>query len=210
MFCLHFLSLPVKYPFPLWRLFFILVFHPAQIPCEHCVPVSGVLICKWNKKFILWNMAPLGGVEVLGVHTVGVWRWKDIPHDLHCVICDNAFELPCAQCDAPGDACPPAFGSCGHIFHLHCIGTCALLTCAHLSSCTYTTRAMFRYTCSESNRICCACLFRIIFTEDYFDLVGVCTWMHTYVEFSFASKGLCRAAAASALQTILSGSYATN
>lgn len=67
-------------------------------------------------------MSPSGGLEILGVHVVGVWRWKDIPRDLHCVICDNAFELPCAQCDAPGDACPPAFGACGHIFHLHCIG----------------------------------------------------------------------------------------
>ncbi|OEH74706.1 anaphase-promoting complex subunit 11 [Cyclospora cayetanensis] len=67
-------------------------------------------------------MAPGGRLEVLAVHTVGVWRWKDIPKDLQCVICENAFELPCAQCDAPGDSCPPAFGSCGHIFHLHCIG----------------------------------------------------------------------------------------
>ncbi|KAL8443305.1 hypothetical protein Emag_005952 [Eimeria magna] len=67
-------------------------------------------------------MSCTDGLEVLGVHVVGVWRWKGVPADLHCVICDNAFELPCAQCDSPGDACPPAFGACGHVFHLHCIG----------------------------------------------------------------------------------------
>ncbi|CDJ38479.1 Anaphase promoting complex subunit 11, related [Eimeria tenella] len=60
-------------------------------------------------------------LEVLAVHTVGVCRWKEVPEDLHCVICDNPFELPCAACDTPGDECPPAFGACGHIFHLHCI-----------------------------------------------------------------------------------------
>ncbi|CDI79092.1 hypothetical protein, conserved [Eimeria acervulina] len=61
-------------------------------------------------------------IAISGVHTVGVIRWKGIPNDLHCVICENFFEIPCPNCENPGENCPPAFGACGHIFHLHCIG----------------------------------------------------------------------------------------
>lgn len=63
-------------------------------------------------------------IDVLGMHVVGCWRWGAVPSDLHCVICENPFELPCASCEIPGDSCPPAFGLCGHVFHLHCIGAC--------------------------------------------------------------------------------------
>jgi anaphase-promoting complex subunit 11 len=33
----------------------------------------------------------------------------------------NAFESPCPNCKIPGDECPPLEGTCGHLFHLHCI-----------------------------------------------------------------------------------------
>lgn len=61
-------------------------------------------------------------IRVRQVHLVGGWRWTGIPADEKCGICSNAFEVHCNVCDKPGESCPPAFGACGHIFHLHCIG----------------------------------------------------------------------------------------
>ncbi|KAF8820176.1 putative anaphase promoting complex subunit 11 [Cardiosporidium cionae] len=56
------------------------------------------------------------------MHVTAVWRWQGAPRDTQCVICDNPFEMTCNQCKEPGIECPPAFGKCGHTFHLHCIG----------------------------------------------------------------------------------------
>lgn len=77
------------------------------------------------KDYKCTEMTGQDAVEVVGMHVVGSWRWGAVPSDLHCVICENAFELPCANCEIPGDFCPPAFGLCGHVFHLHCIGVYA-------------------------------------------------------------------------------------
>lgn len=50
---------------------------------------------------------------------VATWNW-DIS-DPHCVICMNAFEMPCPQCKYAGEDCAPIQGQCGHHFHMHCI-----------------------------------------------------------------------------------------
>ncbi|KYK64903.1 putative anaphase promoting complex subunit 11 [Toxoplasma gondii TgCatPRC2] len=69
------------------------------------------------------SLSPHSRVRVRHVHFVGGWRWAGVPPDEKCGICSNAFEVHCSACDRPGEACPPAFGACGHVFHLHCIGT---------------------------------------------------------------------------------------
>ncbi|CBZ50791.1 conserved hypothetical protein [Neospora caninum Liverpool] len=65
-------------------------------------------------------VGPCYRVRVRHIHFVGAWRWAGIPPDEKCGICSNAFEVHCNACDKPGEACPPAFGACGHVFHLHC------------------------------------------------------------------------------------------
>ncbi len=50
----------------------------------------------------------------------GFWKWS-LGDNEECSICMLSFESPCTNCNKPGDSCPPIEGSCGHIFHMHCI-----------------------------------------------------------------------------------------
>ncbi|UZJ53403.1 hypothetical protein CBS101457_002723 [Exobasidium rhododendri] len=52
---------------------------------------------------------------------VGYWVWDVKDEDDICGICQNAFDGVCGTCDEPGDQCPLLFGTCSHIFHMHCI-----------------------------------------------------------------------------------------
>jgi len=47
------------------------------------------------------------------------WKW-DVDDDL-CGICRNSFQGFCPDCKFPGDDCPPVWGACKHVFHMHCI-----------------------------------------------------------------------------------------
>ena len=38
-----------------------------------------------------------------------------------CGICRSAFDDTCPDCTTPGDDCPPVWGVCKHMFHMHCI-----------------------------------------------------------------------------------------
>jgi anaphase-promoting complex subunit 11 len=38
-----------------------------------------------------------------------------------CGICRQAFDDTCPDCAVPGDDCPPVWGACNHMFHMHCI-----------------------------------------------------------------------------------------
>ena len=40
-----------------------------------------------------------------------------------CGICRTSFDMTCSNstCLFPGEPCPPAWGVCGHQYHLHCI-----------------------------------------------------------------------------------------
>lgn len=40
-----------------------------------------------------------------------------------CTICRSLFSSPCVNCEVSGitDACPFQEGTCGHMFHMHCI-----------------------------------------------------------------------------------------
>lgn len=59
--------------------------------------------------------------QITGIHLAAKWKWKDVPPDLECMICHNSFEVGCTMCKKASEVCPPAFGNCSHIFHLHCI-----------------------------------------------------------------------------------------
>ena len=61
-------------------------------------------------------------IKVKRVKAVAKWAWavsKDA--DECCGICRNQFDACCSACKAPGDECPPVFGKCSHVFHMHCI-----------------------------------------------------------------------------------------
>lgn len=60
-------------------------------------------------------------VTVKKIHTVARWKWIGTSSDGVCAICNNSFESTCADCYVSRDTCPPAFGKCGHHFHLHCM-----------------------------------------------------------------------------------------
>mmetsp|Transcript_13863 Transcript_13863/g.19146 ORF Transcript_13863/g.19146 Transcript_13863/m.19146 type:complete len:86 (+) Transcript_13863:43-300(+) len=59
-------------------------------------------------------------VKINRWHSVGRWRWQVGENDM-CAICRAPFEACCPECNAPGDNCPPAWGNCSHVLHLHCI-----------------------------------------------------------------------------------------
>jgi anaphase-promoting complex subunit 11 len=52
-------------------------------------------------------------------HAVAVWQW-DANEDV-CGICRMAFDACCPDCRVPGDGCPPVWGQCNHVYHMHCI-----------------------------------------------------------------------------------------
>ncbi|PVU92122.1 hypothetical protein BB561_004032 [Smittium simulii] len=51
---------------------------------------------------------------------VATWRWNTETEDI-CGICRLEFDACCPQCLFPGETCPIVEGTCGHIFHKHCI-----------------------------------------------------------------------------------------
>ncbi|PVV03362.1 hypothetical protein BB560_002161 [Smittium megazygosporum] len=51
---------------------------------------------------------------------VAYWKWNVSSDDI-CGICRLDFDSSCPSCPFPGDSCPIVDGSCGHIFHTHCI-----------------------------------------------------------------------------------------
>lgn len=85
-------------------------------------------------------------VHVQEWSAVGYWVWDVKDEDDICGICQNAFDGVCGTCEEPGDQCPlcelinsnveihcdylcsacvpfvlTVFGTCSHIFHMHCI-----------------------------------------------------------------------------------------
>ncbi|GAA6064697.1 hypothetical protein JCM10212_005765 [Sporobolomyces blumeae] len=46
---------------------------------------------------------------------------EDDDEDDVCGICRVAFDGCCPDCKVPGDACPPIWGECTHVFHMHCL-----------------------------------------------------------------------------------------
>mmetsp|Transcript_707 Transcript_707/g.1071 ORF Transcript_707/g.1071 Transcript_707/m.1071 type:complete len:86 (+) Transcript_707:84-341(+) len=58
-------------------------------------------------------------VKIKSWHAVGSWKW--IVSDTDCGICRMPFDSFCSDCKYPGDDCPPVWGACTHIFHMHCI-----------------------------------------------------------------------------------------
>ncbi|GAA6016382.1 hypothetical protein JCM11491_002392 [Sporobolomyces phaffii] len=38
-----------------------------------------------------------------------------------CGICRVAYDGCCPDCKVPGDSCPPIWGECTHVFHMHCL-----------------------------------------------------------------------------------------
>ena len=58
-------------------------------------------------------------ISVEQIVGVGFWRWRK--GDATCHICFQLHEIPCPDCFAPGDTCPPVHSVCGHSFHRHCL-----------------------------------------------------------------------------------------
>ncbi|EAK88562.1 hypothetical protein, partial [Cryptosporidium parvum Iowa II] len=80
--------------------------------------ISRSYICKY------YELTPsieteMARIKINKLRMIGYWNW--LCGDDLCSICSESFELTCPQCFKPGDSCPPAFGECGHSFHLHCI-----------------------------------------------------------------------------------------
>ncbi|KAL0237630.1 hypothetical protein PCE1_001024 [Barthelona sp. PCE] len=57
-------------------------------------------------------------IRVRGIKAIGVWRYT-IEDDC-CAVCQLALHYPCHQCSLP-HGCSIVKGSCGHVFHEHCI-----------------------------------------------------------------------------------------
>ncbi|CAC9696321.1 anaphase promoting complex subunit, putative [Plasmodium sp. DRC-Itaito] len=60
-------------------------------------------------------------ITVKRIHAVARWKWIGSTIDSVCAICNSSLENTCTSCMRPGNGCPPAFGKCGHHFHLHCM-----------------------------------------------------------------------------------------
>ncbi|GAA5873681.1 hypothetical protein JCM1840_002999 [Sporobolomyces johnsonii] len=85
-------------------------------------------------------------ITVNHYHAVALWRWNlkhtpphnpsdpskdDLPDEQDdddddddddvCGICRVAFDGCCPDCKVPGDDCPPIWGECTHVFHMHCL-----------------------------------------------------------------------------------------
>ncbi|GAA5957811.1 hypothetical protein JCM3765_003773 [Sporobolomyces pararoseus] len=74
-------------------------------------------------------------------HAVASWRWNlkrdhstqdpsnpnnaeeedDDDEEDVCGICRVAYDGCCPDCKVPGDSCPPIWGECTHVFHMHCL-----------------------------------------------------------------------------------------
>ncbi|GAA5856391.1 hypothetical protein JCM5353_005648 [Sporobolomyces roseus] len=46
---------------------------------------------------------------------------EDDDEDDVCGICRVAYDGCCPDCKIPGDTCPPIWGECTHVFHMHCL-----------------------------------------------------------------------------------------
>ncbi|GAA5886750.1 hypothetical protein JCM16303_003301 [Sporobolomyces ruberrimus] len=46
---------------------------------------------------------------------------QDDDEDDVCGICRVAYDGCCPDCKIPGDSCPPIWGECTHVFHMHCL-----------------------------------------------------------------------------------------
>ncbi|BEI82599.1 hypothetical protein CcaverHIS002_0304670 [Cutaneotrichosporon cavernicola] len=78
-------------------------------------------------------------VTINALRPIAVWKWDTStePHKLYhystggimddddedeeCGICRLAFESCCPSCKMPGDDCPLIWGTCTHVFHMHCL-----------------------------------------------------------------------------------------
>ncbi|CAK9779798.1 RING/U-box [Cutaneotrichosporon oleaginosum] len=78
-------------------------------------------------------------VTIKALRPVAVWKWdtSNEPHKLYhygnggvmddededeeCGICRLSFESCCPACKMPGDDCPLIWGTCTHVFHMHCL-----------------------------------------------------------------------------------------
>jgi anaphase-promoting complex subunit 11 len=52
---------------------------------------------------------------------VAVWKWRVGDEDDTCIICRSPFDACCPDCKYPGDDCPPVWGKCDHVYHMHCV-----------------------------------------------------------------------------------------
>jgi anaphase-promoting complex subunit 11 len=78
-------------------------------------------------------------VKIKSYRAVAVWTWalvnnkkvmenrtsqskeKILETTEECGICHAEPEFPCPRCIRAGEQCPPTRGTCGHLFHMHCI-----------------------------------------------------------------------------------------
>ncbi|RKP04197.1 hypothetical protein CXG81DRAFT_23150 [Caulochytrium protostelioides] len=60
-------------------------------------------------------------VTITEWHGAAYWRWNTDEDDDICGICRHSFEAACPDCQLPGDNCPPLWGECSHVYHMHCI-----------------------------------------------------------------------------------------
>eukprot|EP01068_Selenidium_serpulae_P007784 Selendium_serpulae@DN4803_c0_g1_i1.p1 len=58
-------------------------------------------------------------IDIRTTRFVYYWRWNC--QESVCGICTEKFDHACTRCTRPGLDCPPAAGTCGHTFHLHCV-----------------------------------------------------------------------------------------
>jgi anaphase-promoting complex subunit 11 len=58
-------------------------------------------------------------VKVKKFHAVATWKWQT--REDTCGICHSSFDGTCGKCHIPGEDCPPLWGECTHVFHMHCI-----------------------------------------------------------------------------------------